>query len=144
MSNGLHVACARCGAVNRVDSTRLGQGPTCGKCKAPLLPPEPLELDDAGLRRQLEKSDLPFLVDFWAPWCGPCKMMAPAFDQAAGQLSPRVRLAKVNTEAEPAAGQQFGIQSIPTMVLFVGGREKARVSGAMNAAQIGSWVQQNL
>lgn len=140
MGDGLHVPCARCGAVNRVEPGRLGQGPVCGKCKAPLLPAEPVELDGAGLRRQIQKSDLPFLVDFWAPWCGPCKMMAPAYAQAAGLLNPRVRLFKLDTETHQQAAAGFGIRSIPTMVLFKNGREADRVSGAMGPEQIVQWA----
>ena len=144
MSDLIHLVCPSCAATNRLPLARLGEYPNCGKCHEPLFNGRPMHLSGATLAKHLQKDGLPLLVDFWAPWCGPCKQMAPAFDQAAGQLSPRVRLAKVNTEAEPAAGQQFAIQSIPTMVLFVGGREKARISGAMNAMQINQWVQQNL
>lgn len=144
MEPSLHLVCPRCQAVNRVPSARLGQGPNCGKCHASLLEPHPLALDQAGFLRQVEKSDLPLLVDFWAPWCGPCRMMAPAFEQAAAALHPRVRLAKVNTEEQQALAARFGIQSIPTMVLFSGGREAARVSGAMAANQIVDWVRSQL
>ncbi|MCA1989848.1 MAG: thioredoxin TrxC [Desulfarculus sp.] len=144
MESSLHLVCPRCQAVNRVPAARLGQGPNCGKCHAALLEPHPLALDQAGFLRQVEKSDLPLLVDFWAPWCGPCRMMAPAFEQAAAALYPRVRLAKVNTEEQQALAARFGIQSIPTMVLFGGGREKARVSGAMAANQIVDWVRSQL
>lgn len=103
-----------------------------------------MKLNGVALRRQVEKSDLPLLVDFWAPWCGPCRMMAPAFEEAARLLGPGVRLAKLNTEAEQAVGAQLGIQSIPTMVLFKNGREAARTSGAMPAQGIVQWARQYL
>ncbi|MFH1036376.1 MAG: thioredoxin TrxC [Pseudomonadota bacterium] len=144
MSENLHVVCPHCQAVNRLPASRLGAGPNCGGCHAPLLEPKPLALDQAALLRQMERGDLPLLVDFWAPWCGPCRNMAPAFEQAAGQLFPGVRLAKVNTDQEQALAGRLGIQSIPTMVLFSGGREKARTSGAMPAAGIVGWVRSQL
>lgn len=144
MPDTLNLACPACGAVNRVPAQRLGEGPSCGKCHQPILEPRPYELDAAGFKHQLMKSDLPLVVDFWASWCGLCKMMAPAFAEAAGLLHPQARLAKINTEAEQGLAQAMGISSIPTMVLFKGGREAARVSGAMSAAQIQSWVRSNL
>jgi len=144
MSDSLHVVCPRCQAVNRVPAQRLGQNPSCGKCHAPLVEPKPLILDAAALQRQVEKGDLPLLVDFWAPWCGPCRSMAPAFEQAARLLFPAVRLAKVNTEEQQSLAAQLGIQSIPTMILFEGGREKARTSGAMPAEAIVKWARSQL
>ncbi|MGD9125002.1 MAG: thioredoxin TrxC [Desulfarculaceae bacterium] len=144
MSDIFQVVCPACQAVNRVDRQKIGARPTCGKCRAPLLEGRPVNLGGAGLQRHLAKSDLPLLVDFWAPWCGPCRSMAPAFEQAAARLSPGVRLAKVNTQEEQALAGQLGIQAIPTMVLFKNGREAARTSGAMAADSIVSWAQQNL
>ncbi len=141
MSEALHLVCPHCEAVNRIPAARLGEGPKCGKCRQPLFTGHPIELTAANFTKHLQRNDIPLLVDFWAPWCGPCQMMAPQFAQAAAMLEPRVRLAKVNTEAEQALGAQFGIRSIPTLALFRGGRETARQPGAMNAADIVRWVQ---
>jgi thioredoxin 2 len=144
MSDSLHLVCPHCQSINRVPATRLGHGPNCGQCHHPLFTGHPVELTGATFGKHIGRSDLPVLVDFWAPWCGPCKMMAPQFAHAANLLEPRVRLAKVNTEAEQALGAQYGIRSIPTLVLFKGGREAARQAGAMGAQDIVRWVQAHL
>jgi len=144
MSDSLHVICPQCGGVNRVPRQRLGAGARCGKCKTPLFGGRPLAVDDAGLRRQLERSDIPLLVDFWAPWCGPCRMMAPAFEQAARELEPEVRLLKLNTEEHQGLAGQLGIRSIPTLMLFRGGRELDRMAGALDLRGILSWTRQHL
>ena len=137
------VVCPHCAGVNRVPGGRLGAGPKCGRCKGELFTGAALEVDGAGFRTQLGRSGIPLLVDFWAPWCGPCRMMAPAFAAAARRLEPRVRLLKVNTEAQQDLAAEFGIRSIPTMILFAGGRERARVSGALDERGIVGWVQQH-
>lgn len=144
MSPTLQLVCPQCAAINRVLADKLGRKPVCGKCRAELLAPEPLALSGEQMERRLAKEDLPLLVDFWAPWCGPCKTMAPAFAQAAALLHPRVRLAKVNTEENQALAAGYGVQSIPTMILFQNGREKARVSGAMPAGAVAEWVKQHI
>ena len=144
MSNSLHLVCPLCDAVNRIPSARLDDRPNCGKCHQPLFSGQPSALDANGFHKQVGRSDLPLLVDFWAPWCGPCKMMAPAFEQAARELEPRVRLLKVNTEEEQSLGAQIGIRSIPTLVLFRNGRELARQPGAMGAADIVRWARSHL
>ena len=144
MESNLHLVCPRCQAVNRVPAARLGQGPNCGKCHATLLDPHPLPLDQVGFQRQVEKSDLPLLVDFWAPWCGPCRMMAPAFEQAARALEPHVRLVKVNTDEEQRLAGRFQIRGIPTLVLLHRGQEVARTSGAMPAGALVTWTRQHL
>ena len=144
MGNTLHLVCPHCHAVNRVPDERLQQSPKCGQCHRPLFTSHPLELSAATFDKHVGRSDIPVLVDFWAPWCGPCKMMAPHFAQAAGLLEPAVRLVKVDTEAEQQLGARFGIRSIPTLALFKGGSEVARQPGAMGAQDIVRWVRSHL
>ncbi len=143
MNEAMHLVCPHCAAINRLPAARLAESPQCGQCKRALFTGRPLALDAAGFERQLARSDLPLLVDFWAPWCGPCRMMAPAFEQAAAQIEPAARLLKIDTEAEPALGARHGIRSIPTLALFRGGREVARQAGAIGAADIVRWFRQH-
>jgi len=144
MADALHVVCPHCDAVNRVPAERLAQGGNCGRCKQALFPRQPVELDAARFTIHAGRSDLPLVVDFWASWCGPCKMMAPAFATAAARLEPRARLAKVDTEAHPELASRFAIRSIPTLVVLRGGREVARQSGAMDAAALERWITGHL
>ena len=144
MTESTLIACPACNSLNRVPDERREDGPTCGKCGKPLFDGHPVALDEAGFHAHVERSTLPVLVDFWAPWCGPCRMMVPQFEAAAERMEPFVRLAKVDTEAQQALGARFGIRSIPTLALFLEGKEIARQSGAMNAADILRWTALNL
>lgn len=140
MSESKHLVCPACGATNRVPNTRLSQQPVCGKCKQSLFAAKPPELTEQSFAKFIGNNDLPVVVDFWADWCGPCKSMAPAFTEAAKSLHPKAILAKLNTETAQSVAGNYAIRSIPTMIMFKGGREVARQSGAMSSSQIVNWV----
>ena len=140
MSNTKHIVCPFCNTTNRIPAEKLDAGPACGKCRKALFNGLPVTLNAENFRKHINSNEIPVVVDFWAPWCGPCKMMAPAFEQASRDLSPGVRLAKLNTEDEQSIGAQLNIRSIPTMVVFKNGKEVARQAGAMSVADIKSWV----
>ena len=140
MSDNLHVVCGYCDAVVRLPAARLADGPRCPRCHRALFEGKPFALKSANFDAHIQRNDLPLVVDFWAAWCGPCQMMAPFFEQAAHRLEPRFRFAKLDTDAEPAPAQRHGIRSIPTLIVFRGGREIARQSGAMDAGQLTRWL----
>ena len=144
MTQAVHIVCPRCDAVNRVPPERITEDAKCGKCRAPLFAGAPLALDEGRFAKHLGRSDLPLVVDFWAPWCAPCRAMAPAFEAVARRIEPKARLIKVNTEEAQALAGRYGIRSIPTLVVFRGGREVARTSGAMDAAALESWIRRSL
>jgi thioredoxin 2 len=143
MTQSIHIVCPQCAAVNRIPPARLAENPNCGKCKQVLFGGHPIELSDANFQTHISRNDIPVVVDFWAAWCGPCKMMAPAYEQAAAQLEPSFRLAKLNTEEHQATAARYQIRSIPTLVVFKNGHEVARQPGAMSATDIVRWVQAN-
>lgn len=144
MAEALHIVCPHCDQVNRVPAERLAAGGKCGACHRPLFSGEPVSLEGGRIKRHIESNQIPVLVDFWAEWCAPCKMMAPAFAQAASHLEPRLRFAKVDTEVAPDAAARYGIRGIPTLILFDHGVEKTRISGAMDARRLIDWIEQQL
>jgi thioredoxin 2 len=142
MSESLLVPCPHCNGLNRIPANRLSDTPQCGRCKNEVLPAAPFDLTQAGYASQI-KGDLPLLVDVWAAWCGPCRSFAPTFAQAATQLQGRCRLAKLDSEANPQLSAQLGIRSIPSLILFKGGQEIARQSGALPLPQLMAWLRQH-
>ena len=140
----VHVVCAACLAENRIPAARLGEAPVCGKCGAALLDGKPAALDETSFDKIVGRSGLPVVVDFWAPWCGPCRAMAPAFEAAATELHTKVRFAKVNTDAAQALAMRHRIRGIPTLILYADGRETARTSGAMDKASLVRWIGQHV
>ena len=146
MTDSLILACPACNTLNRFPRDKLAAGNAgkCGQCGSPLFAGHPVVLDARSFEAHAAKSDIPVLVDFWAPWCGPCQAMAPQFEKAAGRLEPSVRLAKVNTEEEQELASRFAIRGIPTMILLKHGKEIARQSGAMDAGAIERWTRDAL
>jgi thioredoxin 2 len=143
-TDALHLVCGRCGAVNRVPRERLAEGPKCGRCHAPVLDGMPVELGPANFDAFISRNDLPVVVDFWADWCGPCKMMAPVFAQAAREQRLHFRLAKLDTEASPDIAGRYAIRSIPTLVMFRNGQEVDRALGALDGARLRAWLQSRI
>ena len=144
-AEALHIVCPHCHTTNRVRVADLHNSPDCGHCHQTLFARHPLALDAGSFDKHIGRNQIPVLVDFWASWCGPCRMMAPAYEQAAGLLEPQVRVAKLNTEEAQAIAARFNIRSIPTLALFVGGQEVARQAGAFRTAQdIADWARSHL
>ena len=144
MTDPIHVVCTGCNAANRIPAARLADHPTCGKCHEPLFAGHPANLAENAFERQLQRSDIPVLVDFWADWCAPCRTMAPAYEQATSQLEPSVRVVKLDTERAQATSARLGIRSIPTLMLFRNGKEIARQAGAMSAGDIVRWTRAHI
>jgi thioredoxin 2 len=144
MTEPIHVVCGHCDSVVRLPGDRLQEAPRCPKCRFPLFEGKPLILTEANFDQHIRRGDLPVVVDFWAPWCGPCLSMAPHFEEVARKLEPKLRFAKLNTEEEGAAAARFNIRSIPTLILFRAGEAVARQSGAMNAGTLTEWLNANL
>jgi len=144
MTDPKHIVCPHCGAINRVPGDRQATAANCGTCKSKLFAAKPLAVNSAAFDRHTSKNDIAVLVDVWAPWCGPCRSMAPQFERAAEMLEPEVRLLKLNSDEEQAISARYAIRSIPTMLLFKGGKLKAQTAGAMDATRIIAWARANL
>jgi thioredoxin 2 len=144
MSEGHKVVCGNCGKTNRLPAKRAPAAARCGSCHQPIFRGHPVEVDEAAFDRHVANSDIPLLIDVWAPWCGPCRAMAPMFERAAGELEPDVRLLKLNSDNAPTVSSRLGISGIPTLLLMRGGREIARTSGAMDAQRIVAWTKAEL
>lgn len=138
-----YIVCQSCNTLNRFPAARLGDKPKCGSCKQPIFTAHPIDLTDANFKAHVEGTTIPVVVDFWAPWCGPCKMMKPYYEQAAGTLEPYFRLAELNTETEQATAARYEIAAIPTLIIFKNGVEAARQSGAMDYPTLVQWIRSN-
>lgn len=144
MPDTIHATCPSCSGVNRIRTDRIASTPVCGRCGTSLLPDLPIELTDMTFDHFITRNDLPVVVDFWSTLCGPCQMMAPAYEQAALDLKGRARLAKLTTDTNQRTASRFGIISVPSLVLFQHGQEAARISGALPANQITNWINQHI
>jgi thioredoxin 2 len=144
MSEFTHIVCPHCDGTNRIPSGTVPKEAKCGRCKQSILDTKPIELSTQNIQQHLQKNDIPVIIDFWAPWCGPCKTMGPNFEQASRNFRAEVRFAKINTEDQQSLGAQFNIRSIPTLILFKNGKEVDRVSGVLEASQLTSWIRQKI
>jgi thioredoxin 2 len=144
MSTGRQIVCGHCGKINRLPAERAAGAARCGSCHQPMFDGHPVEVDESGFDRHVAHSDIPVLVDVWAPWCGPCRAMAPMFERAAQQLEPKVRVLKLNADTAPAVSSRLGISGIPTLLLMQKGREISRISGAMDTPKIVAWTMAGL
>ena len=144
MSETRHIVCGHCGRTNRLPVERASNDARCGACHQPIFTGHPIEVDEEGFTRHVANNDIPVLVDVWAPWCGPCRAMAPMFERAAAQLEPNVRVLKLNSDRAPALSSRLNISGIPTLLLMRGGREVARQAGAMDARGIVAWTEASL
>jgi len=141
MTDAIHIVCGQCNSVARVPTNRLQDSPKCAKCHAPLFAGKPIGLTTAAFDQHVTRNDLPLVVDFWAPWCGPCRMMEPHYERVSAQFEHYARFAKVNSDVEPQLSARFQIRGIPTLIAFKGGREVARQSGAMDSNTLTRWLQ---